>query len=348
MLGFLGPRSPTSFALAVSGLILKRCSLHRVSDLAPNQLPLGACALRFRLSPAANAAKQSSLERLRISLETIIVAAAESKTQPVQVWFWNTFSGTPEGEARNSVFHTCKMVAKFFIHHGWTHDAPNASLLCAWLDMFLPPQAHDAVQVRGGGSATSLLHLGHVEQVLCTSGSVLAFLGSIPARSRALRRVLHNRARATERLQILTTVRVLRLRVALAETTGRAIGRLESAALAAEAMITAQEWRKAPDATRGGPWVRPSLSGRDVLELQAASACKSLTELLGIPCASESGHLGVHLRGVSLVSADSASRNAQTVKQRGMLLPSPKVLSAVKRRRTSGESGKSGGIWEIW
>ena len=86
----------------------------------------------------------------------------------------------------------------------------------------------------------------------------------------------------------------------------------KAAALATEALMTAHEWRRAPDATRGGPWVRPTLSAGDVLELQAASNCKSLQDLLDSAFAKKSGHLGVHLRGISLTSAVATSTPSQS------------------------------------
>ena len=86
----------------------------------------------------------------------------------------------------------------------------------------------------------------------------------------------------------------------------------KAAALATEALMTAHEWRRAPDATRGGPWVRPKLSAGDISELRASSSCKSLQELLDSSFAKESGHLGVHLRGISLTSAVATSRPSQS------------------------------------
>ena len=124
----------------------------------------------------------------------------------------------------------------------------------------------------------------------------------------------------------------------------------KAAALATEALNTAYIWKSAPDNTRGGPWVKPQLSKRDVLELDAASKCKSLEDLLGLSFAKETGHLGTHLRGVSLTSAETvpaATQPSAAVRRRGAApLPSPGVLAAIKRKRapgkTSGKSGKSG------
>ena len=77
------------------------------------------------------------------------------------------------------------------------------------------------------------------------------------------------------------------------------------------------------------------------MELRAASKCISLQQLLNLPMATDSGHLGVHLRGVSLTLADTRPRNATPTRQR-LPIPSPRILAAVTKKRKSGPSGKSG------
>ena len=45
--------------------------------------------------------------------------------------------------------------------------------------------------------------------------------------------------------------------------------------LVREAMLTAQAWQVVPNATRGGPWVLPTLSPRDQTELQLIASASS-------------------------------------------------------------------------
>ena len=54
--------------------------------------------------------------------------------------------------------------------------------------------------------------------------------------------------------------------------------RSKQAALATEALVTAHSWRRQPRATRGGPWVLPTLPGADAEELQAVAACKNFQD----------------------------------------------------------------------
>ena len=54
--------------------------------------------------------------------------------------------------------------------------------------------------------------------------------------------------------------------------------RSKEAALATEALATAHSWRHQPLATRGGPWVLPTLPAADTRELQAAAACKNFED----------------------------------------------------------------------
>ena len=115
----------------------------------------------------------------------------------------------------------------------------------------------------------------------------------------------------------------------------------KAAALATEAFATAREWKWAPDAVRGGPWVKPTLTSKDVTELTASSKCNSIQQLLDLGIAKESGHLGVHLRGVSLTLADARPRNTERSRQL-LPIPPPRILAAITKKRTSGPSGKSG------
>ena len=134
----------------------------------------------------------------------------------------------------------------------------------------------------------------------------------------------------------------------------------KAAALATEALVTAHQWRQTPLVTRGGPWVRPSLSAADVLEIEKAARCDNLRDLLALPEAKGSGHLGAHLADLSFTSASSSSAQApvggQARGQRGrgasgkgrgrgfrsLRLPSQKDLGAVRKTRKSGGKSLSG------
>ena len=133
----------------------------------------------------------------------------------------------------------------------------------------------------------------------------------------------------------------------------------KAAALATETLVTAHQWRQMPLVTRGGPWVRPSLSATDIRELEATAKCETLRDLLALPEASGDGHLGAHLADLSFIASSSSSTRApagdsgrgQGAAGRGrgrrrglrsLRLPSQKDLGAVRKKRKSGGKSMSG------
>ena len=121
----------------------------------------------------------------------------------------------------------------------------------------------------------------------------------------------------------------------------------KAAALATEAFATAREWKWAPDAVRGGPWVKPTLTSKDVTELTASSKCNSIPQLLDLGIAKESGHLGVHLRGVSLTLADTRPRNTERSRQR-LPIPPPRILAAITKKKNIWAKRQIRKIRKIW
>ena len=111
----------------------------------------------------------------------------------------------------------------------------------------------------------------------------------------------------------------------------------KAAALATEALLAAHQWRRSRLAVRGGPWVRPSLSAADLAELKSASACKTLEELLELPAAKGSGHLGEHLRNLVFTAARLSARASPA---QPLPVPSRRDLEAVRRTKKK-SSGKS-------
>ena len=128
----------------------------------------------------------------------------------------------------------------------------------------------------------------------------------------------------------------------------------KAAALAVEAFTAAHQWRRFPLRTRGGLWVRPTLTAGDLAELHA-SRCVTLQQLLGLSAAKGLGSLGDHLRDLcfgtsrssSGVSNPSASRStaheiSRAVPRRGPLPAPPraefKKVHKIKARVKSSSS----------
>ena len=112
----------------------------------------------------------------------------------------------------------------------------------------------------------------------------------------------------------------------------------KAAALATEALLAAHLWKSAPDQTRGGPWVLPTLSQTSVAELKAVSKCSALRDLLALPEAQGNGPLGVHLRGLSWTSTASSGSSATSASsasssKKPLPIPSRKDQSAVVRKK---------------
>jgi hypothetical protein len=108
-----------------------------------------------------------------------------------------------------------------------------------------------------------------------------------------------------------------------------------AAALAVEAFAAAKKWKSFPRQTRGGAWLRPTLSDDDLLELPAAAKCESLQQLFSLLERFPDGSLAKHLNGL-------AFKPASGKRPRGKLTPS--VLAAVVRKRQSGRSTRSGRV----
>jgi len=128
------------------------------------------------------------------------------------------------------------------------------------------------------------------------------------------------------------------------------------AALAVEALMTARRWNTTSSATRGGPWVRPTLSAKDEKDLGAIARCRSVSDVLQYAATAGSGKLSKHLKGISFgpaVPERSSScqaavpRTTPLCPRRCLPCPRPSTASmarVVKKRKSSGQSSSCGHV----